>query len=218
VDAHGREAPLHRDWLLYTNSGSYIGTILSPSLLDVNGFTRRNETGRICPLRPEGGPASHAYNSAGSPLPQESAITAGGREASQVLATRGPRDAGDGPVIEGVVDNFRQGVVHHPDVPQPTRHPGIGVLQVRLDCTGRYGGLPRLWHDQTKVGNLDAAIRIPERIYQILGERQAKPRSPSCCREYSLSLPEVPFTVNQQVIEALAAAFPRTTPQKSRPT
>jgi integrase len=48
------------------------------------------------------------------------------------------------------------------------------VLRLRLDCTGRYGGLPLLWHDQTKVGNLDAAIRIPERIYQILGERQAK--------------------------------------------
>jgi integrase len=48
------------------------------------------------------------------------------------------------------------------------------VLRLRLDCTGRYGGLPMLWHDQTKVGNLDAAIRIPERIYQVLGERQAK--------------------------------------------
>ena len=32
-----------------------------------------------------------------------------------------------------------------------------------LDCLGRYGGLPMLWHDQTKVGNYDAAIRIPER-------------------------------------------------------
>ena len=48
------------------------------------------------------------------------------------------------------------------------------VLRLRLDCIGRCGGLPLLWHDQTKVGNLDAAIRIPERIYQVLGERQAK--------------------------------------------
>ena len=48
------------------------------------------------------------------------------------------------------------------------------VLQLRLDCIGRYGGLPVLWHDQTKVGNLDAAIRIPERIYQVLAGRQAK--------------------------------------------
>ncbi|MGH3122259.1 MAG: tyrosine-type recombinase/integrase [Streptosporangiaceae bacterium] len=48
------------------------------------------------------------------------------------------------------------------------------ILRLRLDCTGRYGGLPVLWHDQTKVGNLDAAIRIPERIYQVLARRQAK--------------------------------------------
>jgi hypothetical protein len=34
------------------------------------------------------------------------------------------------------------------------------VIKVRLDCIGRYGGLPMFWHDQTKVGNLDVAIRI----------------------------------------------------------
>jgi hypothetical protein len=31
-----------------------------------------------------------------------------------------------------------------------------------------------LWHDQTKVGNLDAAIRIPERLHQVLAARQRK--------------------------------------------
>ena len=40
--------------------------------------------------------------------------------------------------------------------------------KLRLDCTGRYDGLPLLWHDQTKVGNYDEAIRIPESIYQRL--------------------------------------------------
>ena len=30
------------------------------------------------------------------------------------------------------------------------------------------------WHDQTKVGNYDAAIRIPERLYDVLAERQRK--------------------------------------------
>jgi integrase len=30
------------------------------------------------------------------------------------------------------------------------------------------------WHDQTKVGNYDAAIRIPERLYGLLAERQRK--------------------------------------------
>ena len=48
------------------------------------------------------------------------------------------------------------------------------ILELRLDCLGRYGGLPMLWHDQTKVGNYDAAIRVPERVCQILQERQAK--------------------------------------------
>ena len=48
------------------------------------------------------------------------------------------------------------------------------VLSLRLDCLGRYGGLPMLWHDQTKVGNYDAAIRIPERVYQLLEARQHK--------------------------------------------
>jgi len=48
------------------------------------------------------------------------------------------------------------------------------VLRVRWDCIGRYGGLAMFWHDQTKVGNYDAAIRIPERLHQILAERQRK--------------------------------------------
>ncbi len=48
------------------------------------------------------------------------------------------------------------------------------VINVRWDCLGRYGGLPMFWHDQTKVGNYDAAIRIPERLHDLLAERQTK--------------------------------------------
>jgi len=48
------------------------------------------------------------------------------------------------------------------------------VMKLRVECIGRYGGLPMLWHDQTKVGNLDAAIRIPERLFHVLDARQAK--------------------------------------------
>ncbi|MBW0105273.1 site-specific integrase [Pseudonocardia sp. KRD-291] len=48
------------------------------------------------------------------------------------------------------------------------------VLKLRWDCIGRYGGLAMLWHDQTKVGNYDVAIRIPERLYDVLVERQRK--------------------------------------------
>ena len=46
--------------------------------------------------------------------------------------------------------------------------------RVRWDCLGRYGGLPMFWHDQTKVGNYDAAIRIPERLHDVIAERQRK--------------------------------------------
>ncbi|MDN5931740.1 MAG: site-specific integrase, partial [Pseudonocardia sp.] len=48
------------------------------------------------------------------------------------------------------------------------------VLNLRLDCLARYGGLPMLWHDQTKVGNYDQALRIPERVHQLLQARQRK--------------------------------------------
>ncbi|MCM1947736.1 site-specific integrase [Streptomyces sp. G2] len=48
------------------------------------------------------------------------------------------------------------------------------VIRLRLDCIGRHNNLPLLWHDQTKVGNLDEAIRIPERLVQRIEVRQAK--------------------------------------------
>ncbi|MET7605139.1 tyrosine-type recombinase/integrase [Streptomyces avermitilis] len=47
------------------------------------------------------------------------------------------------------------------------------VLELRLDCVDRLGGLPMFWHDQTKVGNYDEAIRISERLYQRIKRRQA---------------------------------------------
>ncbi|MFY1633662.1 tyrosine-type recombinase/integrase [Solwaraspora sp. WMMB335] len=46
------------------------------------------------------------------------------------------------------------------------------VIRLSLDCVGRYSGLPMLWHDQTKVGNYEEAIRIPEVLYDKLRERQ----------------------------------------------
>jgi integrase len=48
------------------------------------------------------------------------------------------------------------------------------VLKVPLDCIGRYGGLAMFWHDQSKVGNYDVAIRIPERLHDVLARRQRK--------------------------------------------
>lgn len=46
------------------------------------------------------------------------------------------------------------------------------VLTLRLDCLGRYRDLPMLWHDQTKVGHFNEAIRIPEGLYQRLDTRR----------------------------------------------
>ena len=51
---------------------------------------------------------------------------------------------------------------------------GTEVSKVRLECLSRLNGMPIFWHDQTKVGNYDEAIRIPERLYDRLAERQAK--------------------------------------------
>jgi len=48
------------------------------------------------------------------------------------------------------------------------------VINLRLDCTGRYNDLPMLWHDQPKVGNYDEAIRIPERLYELIEQRRRK--------------------------------------------
>ncbi|MFJ9368459.1 tyrosine-type recombinase/integrase [Nocardia sp. NPDC101769] len=48
------------------------------------------------------------------------------------------------------------------------------ITELRLDCVGRYGGLPILWHDQTKVGNLNEGIRIPESLYQRIDARREK--------------------------------------------
>ena len=48
------------------------------------------------------------------------------------------------------------------------------VLKLRLDCIGRYGQLPILWHDQTKVGNYSESIRIPEPLFARIEERRSK--------------------------------------------
>jgi integrase len=48
------------------------------------------------------------------------------------------------------------------------------VIELRLECIDRLNGVPMFWHDQTKVGNFDEAIRIPERLYQRLEARQKK--------------------------------------------
>jgi integrase len=48
------------------------------------------------------------------------------------------------------------------------------VLEVRMECIGRLNQIPLFWHDQTKVGNYDEGIRIPERLFQRIQLRQEK--------------------------------------------
>ncbi|MCX4882595.1 tyrosine-type recombinase/integrase [Streptomyces sp. NBC_00847] len=46
------------------------------------------------------------------------------------------------------------------------------VLELRFNCISYLNGIPMLWHDQTKVGNLDAGIRIPEYLFNRLDNRR----------------------------------------------
>ncbi|MGA5191439.1 tyrosine-type recombinase/integrase [Streptomyces griseoincarnatus] len=80
------------------------------------------------------------------------------------------------------------------------------VLTLRLNCIGRYKGLPLLWHDQTKVGQLDEAIRISERIYQRIEARQAQTRARFAQRH---GRPPTPAE------ELVLALFPRRTANRA---
>lgn len=77
----------------------------------------------------------------------------------QLLAVRDSEDRGLRDVWEGLIVTGRR---------------CAEILDVRLECIGRHGKVPMFWHDQTKVGNFDEGIRIPERFYRRVQERQAK--------------------------------------------
>ncbi|MCX4907731.1 site-specific integrase [Streptomyces sp. NBC_00878] len=46
------------------------------------------------------------------------------------------------------------------------------VLKLRFSCISYLNGVPMLWHDQTKVGNLEEGIRIPEYLFTRLDSRR----------------------------------------------
>ncbi|WP_371551369.1 site-specific integrase [Streptomyces sp. NBC_00554] len=48
------------------------------------------------------------------------------------------------------------------------------IIELRLECTSIHRKVPFLWHDQTKVGNLDEAIRVPQRLYERLELRKQR--------------------------------------------
>jgi hypothetical protein len=83
-------------------------------------------------------------------------------------------DPGNLAQLAGTFDPFDRGIRDIWETIIATGRRSSEVISLRLDCAGRYGGLPLLWHDQTKVGNYDEAIRIPEYIYQRITERQRK--------------------------------------------
>ncbi len=83
-------------------------------------------------------------------------------------------DPGNLARLAGTFDPFDRGIRDIWETIIATGRRSSEVIGLRLDCVGRYGGLPLLWHDQTKVGNYDEAIRIPEYIYQRITERQRK--------------------------------------------
>lgn len=92
-----------------------------------------------------------------SPFPDQVARALADQANLQRLAALDPNDLGLRDIWEAIVVTGRR---------------VSEVLQLRLDCTGRYGELPMLWHDQTKVGRYDQAIRIPEPLFELLTRRR----------------------------------------------
>ncbi|MFG2653542.1 hypothetical protein [Streptomyces sp. NPDC048436] len=96
---------------------------------------------------PAGGAAQHR---ARRPFPDPVARALADQGDLQALADRyDPKDRGICDAWETLVSTGRR---------------ANEVLQLRLECLAVHSRVPFLWHDQTKVGNLDEAIRIPEAL------------------------------------------------------
>lgn len=93
-----------------------------------------------------------------SPFPDEVAKALTGQtNLTQLAEVHDPRDRGLRDMWETIVATGRR----------------VGeVTSLRLECIGRYNGLAMLWHDQTKVGRYDEAIRIPDTVYERLTPRK----------------------------------------------
>lgn len=105
---------------------------------------------------PSGGPKTRRRR---SPFPDEVARALADEANLQRLAANDPRDWGLRDIWEAIILTGRR---------------AREVITLRLDCVGRYNGLPMLFHDQTKIGNYDEAIRIPEQLYHLIRRRQDK--------------------------------------------
>ncbi|MEU5941225.1 site-specific integrase [Micromonospora sp. NPDC047548] len=92
-----------------------------------------------------------------SPFTDDTARTLADQANLELLAQSDVRDRGVRDIWETIVVTGRR---------------AGEVLGLRLECVGIHNGVPLLWHDQTKVGNYNEAIRIPDYTYQRLRERQ----------------------------------------------
>lgn len=93
------------------------------------------------------------------PFPDDVAKALAAEANLQALEGKDPGDAGLRDMWEALVTTGRR---------------CSEVLELRLECIGRLGGLAMFWYDATKVGNYDQAIRISERLYERIERRQAK--------------------------------------------
>jgi integrase len=94
-----------------------------------------------------------------TPFPDEVARALADETNLQRLAAYDPRDWGLCDIWKAIILTGRR---------------ASEVIKLRWDCVGHYNGLPMLWHDQTKVGNYDEAIRIPEQLSHLIRARQNK--------------------------------------------
>jgi integrase len=119
------------------------------------------------------------------PFPDEAAMALAAEVNLAALAVRDEEDRGLRDIWEALVTTGRR---------------SSEVRNLRLECLGRYNGLAMLWHDQTKVGNYDQAIRIPEPLYERLARRQAV-----TCERFEYRHGRLPSAAERDVI----ALFPR---------
>ena len=76
------------------------------------------------------------------------------------------------------------------------------ILTLRLNCVSVHFGRPVLWHDQTKVGQLDASVPIPQTVYELLQRRQTLTRE-----TFRLTFGRLPSTEEEEKLALFASPW-----------
>ncbi|MEH0550996.1 tyrosine-type recombinase/integrase [Streptomyces sp. B21-101] len=146
--------------------------------MKVTGYTRReifNEARSILRDALETGEAERIG------LPREFIIEL--PKAQRADRTRNPfpdpvtRALADESNLQRLSDRFDPNDMGHRDIWEAlvfTGRRASEITELRLECTSIHRRVPFLWHDQTKVGNLDEAIRIPPRLFERLERRKQR--------------------------------------------